>query len=206
MVLDKSCKEIFDCLNSFFSYSDESEEIKNVLKVKMIAFSDSILRFYDVSDQPFGYLLFEAINIGMIQCMRVFQKTLIRGCLSFGDFYSSGNIFFGNAFVDAYEYESKCINYPVIAIHPKIIEIIELKGYDYNLLVKDKEINYLKSIIKNDNNLNYIDYLSVLISMIDNQETIKGIILSHKNLIENELRSITLSESIKSAESSLKCE
>jgi hypothetical protein len=72
--------------------------------------------------------------------------------------------------------------------------------------VKDKEINYLKSIIKNDNNLNYIDYLSVLISMIDNQETIKGIILSHKNLIENELRSITLSESIKSAESSLKCE
>ena len=86
-VENNSCDEIYESLKKFYEVTDEADNFKRLIELNVITFSDTSLRLYKIKKLPFGLLLFEIINMGMIQCHLLFKDTLIRGCIHVVDFF-----------------------------------------------------------------------------------------------------------------------
>ncbi len=187
-VENNNCDEIYGSLKNFYNVTGEADDLKKLFDLKVITYSDTSLRFYKIKKLPFGLLLFEIINIGMIQCHLLFQDTLIRGCIHAGDFFSSENTFYGPALIDAYNLESKSVIYPMIALSPKISQILEEKEAffdEHDMLVKNDQCD-ISELIFRKNGLDYINYLKVMLGVVEESRT-KGIIFKHRELINKNL-------------------
>lgn len=202
-IKNNKCDEIYEIMRNFYNVTSEKEDFMNLIDLQIITFSDTSLRCYKLKKLPFGLLLFEMINIGMIQCHLLFQDTVIRGCIHAGAFFSSDNIFYGPALIDAYNLERKIVTFPMIALSPKISQILEEKESfidDYDILV-GKDYDGILDLLIRKNNLYYINYLKVMIGMIEDRITKHGMILKHKELIkENLLKYSTNPKVIKKCE------
>jgi hypothetical protein len=187
-VENNNCDEIYEILKNFYKVTGEDDNLKKLIDLNVITFSDTSLRLYQIKKLPFGLLLFEIINMGMIQCHLLFQDTLIRGCIHAGAFFSSGNTFYGPALIAAYNLESKSVTYPMIALSPKISKILEEKETyfdEHDMLVKNDHKD-ISELIFRENGLHYINYLKVMLGMVEKSST-KGIILKHRELINKNL-------------------
>lgn len=188
-MVDKSdCEKIHEILSNFYYITKEEESFKKSLQFKIISFSDTSLRCYKMREVPIGLLLFELANIGMIQCLLLGRGNFMRGCIHAGLFYASRNVFYGPALIEAYNLESKDVNYPMIALSPKISQIMKEKAVfsiEHSILIKDDYEDIVNVLFKR-NGLHYLDYLKVALRMV-NKETIPGLILMHKELIKKKL-------------------
>ncbi|MCC2626088.1 MAG: hypothetical protein K0R14_1961 [Burkholderiales bacterium] len=123
------------------------------------AVSDSIIISYSIStgneniDNPHFHLNQLMRLISWIAAQALKKGFLIRGGISKGEMYHKNEIFFGKAYIEAYNLESKCANYPRVLISNKMIEY-NSKNNDRPLFIEDTDgmyrLNYLPEMIFNN--------------------------------------------------------
>ena len=122
-------------------------------------FSDCIVISY-----PFDYeggLFHILIDLIHIQLNLFFKGILLRGGISVGKVYHSDSVVFGPAMVEAYELESTTAIFPRIVIRKdSLIKGIEKTKPDRHTV--KMEVEYIKGLIRVDENDNELFYLDIL--------------------------------------------
>lgn len=124
-----------------------AHDFAETIDLDTVAFSDSIVfNSKKIEEKPnvksYSFLsVINALQLAMLVIPEL-QCLPLRGGITVGDYYVNDekNIFYGEAFVRAYELESKIANYPRIVIDPKGFDLNPRKMIEANQLY-DKIIN-----------------------------------------------------------------
>lgn len=156
-------------------------------------FSDSIIRripLDSLSDEDILYVLgYEMYQLALMQMTLISDGILIRGSMSMGKLYSQKEIFFGPAFHEAYESESKMAVYPIILLSASIENFLT-KMILY--LYMDDILTLYKGPVPFDcfnHGGIYINYLYLLLNarIFDKPQERDEFMAEHKKLIETSL-------------------
>lgn len=107
---------------SILQQSTALGEVPRAGAVRVISFSDSIVRSRVVAAKPSAALLHEElIDILQAQLSLALDGVFIRGGMSLSDIYMSDSQVFGPALVRSYELESNFATYPRVLIDPDLV-------------------------------------------------------------------------------------
>lgn len=166
---------------------------KHNKRVLVNFFSDSIVRRIPLSGlsdfELINVLDFEMSQLTLIQMALIEEGILIRGSMSIGKLFSQKEIFFGPAFHEAYECESKMAVYPVIMLSHSVERYLAQMKH---LLGGQEILSFYKSTIPFDcqhHGGTYLNYLYFLVNGQINvkQKQVEEFMMEHKKLIESSL-------------------
>ena len=115
------------------------EEVKKAYP-KVDIFSDNIILsneiVEDMEERAFVSIIFFS---ALLQLNMWINNLLVRGGISYGDFFSDEKMIWGNALIGAYKLEGQIAIYPRIIVEPEIAEIIRaiMKPEKGRLLCED---------------------------------------------------------------------
>ena len=79
-------------------------------------------RVEDMEERAFVSIIFFS---ALLQLNMWINNLLVRGGISYGDFFSDEKMIWGNALIGAYKLEGQIAIYPRIIVEPEIAEIIK---------------------------------------------------------------------------------
>lgn len=167
----------------FHAGAEPEDQLKERDRVRVIAFSDTIVRIAPV-DEPSGLFL-ELLNLIHIQGKLVFDGVLIRGAVTLGEIAIEGSTVFGPALVRAYEAEQGLAIYPRIIIDPMLLKAHlddTLPRARHHTLTDETEF-LVKLLAKGDDGLWFLDYLNSFQNELDHPSEVPGLFQHHLNLI-----------------------
>jgi hypothetical protein len=131
----------------------------------------------------------ELVTLVIIQIRLIHNGVFIRGGISIGNAYITERRFFGPAYQDAYELESKVAQFPRIVLSNEVVETFEsnerlLGGSDDGQSVE--ELRQL--ITKRDDGVWFLDYLRASESECDDEFQYLTFIARHRDLIRENLK------------------
>lgn len=118
---------------------------KHMNEPKVDIFSDNIILsneiVEDMEERAFVSIIFFS---ALLQLNMWINNLLVRGGISYGDFFSDEKMIWGNALIEAYKLEGQIAIYPRIIVEPEIAEIIKalMKPEKGRLLCEDFDGNY----------------------------------------------------------------
>lgn len=171
---DEKDHQIFlhEILSIVQDVKDHTKQAKNYLidNIQYRAFSDNFIFYFEENAQDefadFNALSTLSFLMSNIQKRILAQyEILIRGAITKGQFYFDDNIVFGNALIRAVEIEAETAIYPRIVIDKNIFKLNPV------------HLNIWDNVIKKDNDdENYVDYLSAYEPFVDITKVRKAII------------------------------
>ena len=124
---------------------------------ELISFSDSIVISYSVSK---GTILDIIYDILWMQIELAQAGLLLRGGVTIGDVFHSGNVIVGPAMIKAFEMESKIAIYPRVIVDPILIEYAYNNPTDFHTKDESKEL-LLSWLCPCENNYYFTNYLGM---------------------------------------------
>ena len=191
---NKKAEEILENLKYIERIKKENDEIFELTSInrRVTIFSDSIIISYPLLHYGSGCFLSLVLDIIYISIELLDKGVYIRGGMTYGKLYHEGNICFGPAMVEAYSLEQKA-TYPRIIIDKKTIKkASESPGLDRHPITF-KEI---KNLIKIENNICYIDFLSNDPDEIEEDQKINNFFSNIKKNITSHLNNKGYSEEV----------
>ncbi|MDD1505398.1 hypothetical protein PVA17_22000 [Lysinibacillus sp. CNPSo 3705] len=158
---------------------------QNDLGREVSVFSDSIVISYPLTFKSASfYLLLDIIHI---QLDMMNAGILVRGGVTVGKLYHSDGVVYGPAMNEAYQIESKYAIYPRVVVEKKVI----IEGVKNSLHDPLLELEYIKGLIKEDEDHQFfIDYISQW-QEIDDEESYLYALDVTKDLVVNEIQKQT---------------
>ncbi len=155
-----------------------------------IVFSDSVVRVRKVETDdnrkyPSGLFFHELLDIVHAQGMLIDDGIVLRGGITYGDIFISGNRIYGPAMIDAYKLESEFAKYPRIVISPKLLQEFEDNSLliSFNTFDEDKEYVY-HFLYQDTDYMWFIDYARAVYEELDDPESMYFyFLIRHKDLI-----------------------
>lgn len=123
------------------------------MPIKAKAMSDSIVITCDIVSEK--SILLIAYILALLQIGTMRSHFLIRGAMSIGGIYDRRQIFFGPAFIKAYELE-KIASWPRIVIDTSVIEVLDKKS------LKSARQSYIR---QDNTGLYYFNYLHLFFTV-----------------------------------------
>lgn len=191
---NKKAKEILENLKYIERIKKENDEIFKLTSInrKVTIFSDSIIISYPLLHSESGCFLSLVLDIIYIIIELLDKGVYIRGGMTYGKLYHENNICFGPAMIEAYSLEQEAI-YPRIIIDKKTIEkALESPGLDrYPITFKE-----IKNLIKIEDNIYYIDFLSNAPEEIEECQKVNNFFSNIKKNITSHLNNKDYSEEV----------
>ena len=191
---NKKAEEILENLKCIERIKKENDEIFKLTSInrRVTIFSDSIIISYPLLHSESGCFLSLVLDIIYITIELLDKGVYIRGGMTYGKLYHEGNICFGPAMVEAYSLEQKA-TYPRIIIDKKTIEkALESPGLDRYPITFEE----IKNLIKIEDNIYYIDFLSNAPDEIEEEEKVNNFFSNIKKNITSHLNNKDYSEEV----------
>lgn len=141
-------KKVFDA---------RSSQVDRFLKYDVIQFSDSIIISIDIKDVFDINLALEKISLQICSSM-MDSRIVVRGAITYGDFYSKDNMLISPAFAEAYEIEGNVAKYPRIVISDSLLSLLD-KPEMYHLVMGSKQQILDWHTIKDSDGVSCLHYL-----------------------------------------------
>lgn len=160
------------------------------------ALSDCFFRCTDAEHKininyPHGQVFHELNALVFIQGKLLYEGYLIRGAVTFGEYYGSrdshGSALFGPAIAKSYEIETKLANYPRIVIDPVLIaEFLSSKFLKATQHTHEYEWSrYLSHYLRRDESgVWFLDYLPAHMDAIGENYPVIDFFQKHKGIVE----------------------
>lgn len=192
LVASREPEFILSVLQKLSRRYEPQDEVDDELEIKMIAFSDCVVRSVDIlSDRnvtfPTGLLLDEVFNLGWLQSLLIYDDgVFLRGALTAERLYMSDGVVFGPALINAYEIESRHACYPRVIVDDVVVELLEkypgLLGMRHNDF--EDEMEYLNAYTRIDfDGRRFVDYLNL--DFGDPEDFVELLIRHRKHVIQN---------------------
>jgi len=160
------------------------------VKIKSHAFSDSIVRRIRVEEKSQEYIMrtldWELFQLALMQISLLEDGVFIRGCMNIGPMYARQEVFFGEAFNEAYRIESKEAVNPVIVLSQSVVDCIttypHYQGYELLSTFGNPNMKYNHSYTY----LNYL-YLIKTLNLLTDRIQIEKFIVSHRDRVQDEI-------------------
>ncbi|WCB33603.1 hypothetical protein PGW91_05310 [Fusobacterium nucleatum] len=191
---NKKAEEILENLKCIERIKKENDEIFKLTSInrRVTIFSDSIIISYPLLHSESGCFLSLVLDIIYITIELLDKGVYIRGGMTYGKLYHENNICFGPAMVEAYSLEQEAI-YPRIIIDKKTIEkALESPGLDRYPITFEE----IKNLIKIEDNIYYIDFLSNAPDEIEEEEKVNNFFSNIKKNITSHLNNKDYSEEV----------
>lgn len=191
---NKKAEEILENLKCIERIKKENDEIFKLTSInrRVTIFSDSIIISYPLLHSESGCFLSLVLDIIYITIELLDKGVYIRGGMTYGKLYHENNICFGPAMVEAYSLEQEAI-YPRIIIDKKTIEkALESPGLDRYPITFEE----IKNLIKIEDNIYYIDFLSNALDEIEEKEKVNNFFSNIKKNITSHLNNKDYSEEV----------
>ena len=191
---NKKAEEILENLKCIERIKKENDEIFKLTSInrRVTIFSDSIIISYPLLHSESGCFLSLVLDIIYITIELLDKGVYIRGGMTYGKLYHEKNICFGPAMVEAYSLEQEAI-YPRIIIDKKTIEkALESPGLDRYPITFEE----IKNLIKIEDNIYYIDFLSNAPDEIEEEEKVNNFFSNIKKNITSHLNNKDYSEEV----------
>lgn len=138
-------------------FESRSHQVDRFLKYDLIQFSDSIIISIDIKDVFDINLALEKISLHICSSMMDFG-IVVRGAVTYGDFYFKDNMLISPAFAEAYEIEAKEAKYPRIVISDSLLNLLD-KREMYHLVMGSKQQVLDWNVINDSDGVNCLHYL-----------------------------------------------
>ena len=191
---NKKAEEILENLKCIERIKKENDEIFELTSInrRVTIFSDSIIISYPLLHYGSGCFLSLVLDIIYISIELLDKGVYIRGGMTYGKLYHENNICFGPAMVEVYSLEQEAI-YPRIIIDKKTIEkALESPGLDRYPITFEE----IKNLIKIEDNIYYIDFLSNALDEIEEKEKVNNFFSNIKKNITSHLNNKDYSEEV----------
>ena len=191
---NKKAEEILENLKCIERIKKENDEIFELTSInrRVTIFSDSIIISYPLLHSESGCFLSLVLDIIYITIELLDKGVYIRGGMTYGKLYHENNICFGPAMVEVYSLEQEAI-YPRIIIDKKTIEkALESPGLDRYPITFEE----IKNLIKIEDNIYYIDFLSNALDEIEEKEKVNNFFSNIKKNITSHLNNKDYSEEV----------
>jgi hypothetical protein len=137
--------------------------------------------------QSTGLFFLELLGLVHAQVDLVAQDVLVRGGITIGPLVMSYNVLYGPGLVKAYHLEQSAV-YPRIVVDPDALALVR-KDPIFWVNGRQSEIKGLRSLLRTENGVSYVDYLRASESEFDYPETdYFDFLKRHKQLIESNLQ------------------
>lgn len=149
---NKSLNIIHEAYNRAKNSCEKLYDIENISHLKPIIkiFSDNIVIAVKVKDKkPIPAFYSIVIMSGIIQHEFLNMNYLVRGGISYGDFFVDDTMLWGKALLDSYYIENNISIYPRIVIHPQTVKRLQLLSF----------IDNIKYISEDLDGLYFVDYM-----------------------------------------------
>lgn len=191
---NKKAKEILESLKYIERIKKENDEIFKLTSInrRVTIFSDSIIISYPPLNAGSGCFLSLVLDIIYISIELLDKGIYIRGGMTYGKLYHEDNICFGPAMIEAYNLEQKA-TYPRIIIDKKVIEkALVSPGLDRHQI----DFEDIEKLIKIEDNICYIDFLSNAPDEIEENEKVNNFFSNIKKNITSHLNNKDYSEEV----------
>lgn len=202
LLRDKSPQELSRIMNIFISEGNPREGYDSDFDSMFTyaAISDCFFRAANTEHEinqkhPTGHFYHEIMDIVFIQCHLLMEGYLLRGAMTYGQYYGqhgeNGAIVFGPAISRAYELESSHALHPRVIVDPYLIDEYWANNHlklDIHNTAQEWD-DYLSKLLRQDESgVWYIDYLEGISGNFnDEPEGSACFYLHHKELIEGKL-------------------
>lgn len=187
---NKTCKEVYDLLDIFNFHSTADAHGGEDDCLRIFNFSDCIIRFIDGNEKfyPANIPFLEFINLIRIQGELINKGIVIRGGITYGEFYYDSNKHFvyGPGVVKAYNLE-RSAKFPRIIVDNAILERI---AQDEKFKMPHHDFEYeFQEVVKvlREEECVYLDYLKIIKDEVDYIEYYYILLNKHRALIQKEL-------------------
>lgn len=191
---NKKAEEILENLKCIERIKKENDEIFNLTSInrRVTIFSDSIIISYPSLNDEGGCFLSLVLDIIYISIELLDKGIYIRGGMTYGKLYHEDNICFGPAMVEAYNLEQKA-TYPRIIIDKNTIQkALDSPGLDRHQI----DFKDIEKLIKIEDNICYIDFLSNAPDEIEEKEKVNNFFSNIKKNITSHLNNKDYSEEV----------
>ena len=161
------------------------------IEVRTLQVSDCVIRAAWTPDGaaiPFSTAAMELLRLGLMQLNLLNKDIVIRGGVAHGPVFMEEYRFFGVAYQQAYELESKTACHPRIVVTDELVSAVR----DDNVVpfAEDSEwvARELRRLVRKDyDDCYYIDYLTIHEDNFDDELDLVVFLQRHKRLIEARL-------------------
>lgn len=195
----KNPDEIKEMLATLQQEAKPEGEMAKLMEMSFLTFSDSTVRSVPIESKANkkykdGILWQEIISLIHLQFRMVRRGHFIRGGMTVGDIYTDDSMIFGPAIIQAYTLETDFAIYPRIVIDPIVFTTLETEPLVRGHELED-EWDYIRTFVRKDaDGLWFIDYLSGIMTELDEPGMEFDWLAAHKELIiknANEFKSLS---------------
>lgn len=192
----KDCGQIHKVLDVFSYHSVEDTNGEEEDCLKTFIFSDCVVRFVDLNTKfyPANNPFLELINLIRIQGELINQGIVIRGGITYGEFYfdSKKHFIYGPGIVRAVALE-KLAKFPRIVVDSYILKLVESNAsFKMPHHTSEYELQQVKSVLRTEDQV-YLNYFKVFQDEVDDIESYGVWMDKHRSLILNGLLSEDIS-------------
>ncbi len=199
---DQNAESVAQKLRALRRHSETDADIAQMQGSTFTNFSDLVLRtipLHQRNGSTQEHLLFmELLDLVHIQADLIRSEVLLRGALTIGQIYASGDVTFGPGLVRAYELESTVALYPRVIIDPEVFETLRdnpaLRTQSYENEVRDM----LQLISQGSDGVWFIDYLRAIESELDHPADYLELLKEHRDLITSKISDVSGLDSVAS--------
>lgn len=188
-VTEHSADEVAKVLDIVQENALYEDDIKKIIDLESLVVSDAVIRGKGL-EKNFGEAILqtELVSLVLIQIRLVYNGIFIRGGVAIGYAYISPGRFFGPAYQEAYELESKTADYPRIVLADDVVDTFDenetiLGGSGHGQA--REELRQL--ITKREDGVWFLDYLRASESECDDEYQFLAFIARHRDLIKANL-------------------
>ncbi|MGA7741094.1 MAG: hypothetical protein WCE40_04580 [Polyangia bacterium] len=194
MVKNAAPEEIAACVSLLQMTGKIDDDTGQHFEAQSFQFSDSVVRMMPIDSEtntqyPVGLLFHEVQSILLASIEMANRGVFLRGALTLGEAYFSGEMMFGPAMVRAYELESRVAVYPRVVVDPIVIEALKteprLKKDTHDL--SDEAAKLLQLLRRDADGLWFVDFLYAGRDELDRPEFYGNLLENNKKSIERRL-------------------
>jgi len=192
------CGKLYKIVSTFIQQSDPNAHAGAMIgsayksQTKHNVLSDTVVRSTEILDPQNPQstatpLFFEMHDVAWVQAMMIFIHGIpIRGAMTVGDIYRSGEMIFGPGLVNAHEQETKLACFPRVIVDPALLQVYEdvptLRAH-HNSLARDR--SFLQDLLRRDSDACwFLDYIWVCLDVLDdNIATKRAFLWKHRQVI-----------------------